>query len=472
MNEKYHSKRIKQVNRKYLVYIIAALFAGVLVACTHETPDMPHKKSSQGIDVSHHQGHINWSEVAKDKKADISFVYIKATDGSSHVDTRYEHNAMKAKEEGFYVGLYHFFTMSSDPKKQFENFKKALSKVDYDLIPLIDVETYGRKTGKELVANLKVFVKLVEKEYKVKPLIYPNMSIYKYWLKDSFSDYPFYLPVYRTIPPVEPYVLWQYTEKGSVKGFKAGTDRCKFHPKRSIDDILMPAKLAKNRKNKEQGFSSPTSELESSVLIDNTADLIVYYPSFSKVDLVTGVMPNGDVEKDVIFCCEAAYTGECLTEFRHSNIAGNHVSSGVHYNGYPCDRNTGAFVWYNNQWKFLHQNYSNELEHAAKNGGMGFGQELLVHKGRVMETIRKNDNQNRFRALCEVKGKLCVIDSRNKMNFGVFKKKCLEYGASEAIYLDMGAGWNHSWYRDENGNVMVINPKTHEYCTNWLTFYK
>ena len=38
--------------------------------------------------------------------------------------------------------------------------------------------------------------------------------------------------------------------------------------------------------------------------------------------------------------------------------------------------------------------------------------------------------------------------------------------------LDMGRGWNHSWYRDNKGTVVEIHPKTHSYTTNWLVFKK
>ena len=39
-------------------------------------------------------------------------------------------------------------------------------------------------------------------------------------------------------------------------------------------------------------------------------------------------MPKA-AQKDVVFCCEAAFTGELLDEFKHSNIADNHICNGV-----------------------------------------------------------------------------------------------------------------------------------------------
>ena len=46
------------------------------------------KRQYDGIDISHHQGKIDWKEVAKDKQ--IKFVYIKATQGTSIKDKNYE----------------------------------------------------------------------------------------------------------------------------------------------------------------------------------------------------------------------------------------------------------------------------------------------------------------------------------------------------------------------------------------------
>ena len=57
-----------------------------------------------GIDVSKFQGDIDW-EVLKDQG--ISFAYIKATEGSGHVDTRLDANYQGARESGILYGFYH-----------------------------------------------------------------------------------------------------------------------------------------------------------------------------------------------------------------------------------------------------------------------------------------------------------------------------------------------------------------------------
>lgn len=73
----------------------------------------------------------------------------------------------------------------------------------------------------------------------------------------------------------------------------------------------------------------------NAVTIKTTANLNVYYPEYSKIDLVCGQMPKAAL-KDVEFCCEAAFTGELLDEFKHSNIADNHICNGEMIKGYSC----------------------------------------------------------------------------------------------------------------------------------------
>ena len=36
------------------------------------------------------------------------------------------------------------------------------------------------------------------------------------------------------------------------------------------------------------------------------------------------------------------------------------------------------------------------------------------------------------------------------------------------LYLDMGRGWNLSFYRDAEGKLHILHPYAHPYCTNWI----
>ncbi len=60
---------------------------------------------TRGIDVSHYQGNINWRTVAADRN--VSYVYIKATEGMNLVDNMYYQNLRGAHAAGIPEGTYH-----------------------------------------------------------------------------------------------------------------------------------------------------------------------------------------------------------------------------------------------------------------------------------------------------------------------------------------------------------------------------
>jgi hypothetical protein len=111
------------------------------------------------------------------------------------------------------------------------------------------------------------------------------------------------------------------------------------------------------------------------------------------------------------------------------------------------------------------------MRFAAFYGGAAFAQELIIKDNEALNTPRRDVSKNIFRALCEVSGKLCIVESDSTTTFGNFKRNLLEAKIENAIYLDMGSGWNHAWYRSETG-IVELQPYKHPYCTNWVTFYK
>jgi hypothetical protein len=69
------------------------------------------------------------------------------------------------------------------------------------------------------------------------------------------------------------------------------------------------------------------------VNVETMTNLNAYYPEYSKIDLICGQMPKAS-QKDVEFCCEASFTRELLNEFKHTNIADNHICNGEMKKGY------------------------------------------------------------------------------------------------------------------------------------------
>ena len=149
------------------------------------------------------------------------------------------------------------------------------------------------------------------------------------------------------------------------------------------------------------------------VTVKTPANLNVYYPEYSRIDLVCDQMPKAS-QKDVEFCCEAAFTGELLEEFKHSNIADNHICSGEMIKGYRCKANTGGFVWGKGKWKFMRKD---DYPTEANGWNMGFCQMLIILDGVARQIgVKMKNSQNIYRALCEKDGKLCIIESKKKMS--------------------------------------------------------
>lgn len=166
-----------------------------------------------------------------------------------------------------------------------------------------------------------------------------------------------------------------------------------------------------------------------------------------KMDMVCGEIPSPD-DDSIVLAFAGAFTG---TEFDkgHSNVAGDHVAGGARFKGYRCKRNTGAFTWSAESGpRFFYKDYSFALDRAAQESGMGFAQEMMIHDGAKVPTTRPLGNKNVFRALClDSDNQLALYESQGTVTFGNFIDALLSQGVKEALYTDMGQGWNYCFYR-------------------------
>ena len=196
-----------------------------------------------GIDVSKHQGKINWSQVATDPN--IHFVYIKATEGRTLVDKRYDYNTRQARKAGLKVGSYHFFTSRRSAQEQFENFRKHVRHSEQDLIPMVDVEESGCRNAsrEQLQQSLSEFMELIRQEYGKYPLLYSQYRFYNEKLAPEFNKYFIFMARYCDTAPVLKgdgrHNIWQYTERGKVNGIKGHVDLDRFVNGTSYRDIAL-----------------------------------------------------------------------------------------------------------------------------------------------------------------------------------------------------------------------------------------
>jgi len=184
-----------------------------------------------GIDISHHQGRIDWQEL-KDKgvidKFPIRFVMIKATEGASQIDENFRENFYQAREHGFTRGAYHFYSVHSSAADQARFFISKVKLENGDLPPVLDVEHKPKKqSDEEFKASVLEWLQIVERHYGVKPIIYTYYKFKTRYLNDPiFDDYPYWIAHYY-VDQVEydgPWKFWQHTDVGRLPGIKGDVD--------------------------------------------------------------------------------------------------------------------------------------------------------------------------------------------------------------------------------------------------------
>lgn len=177
----------------------------------------------RGVDVARYQGTIDWELLSEQG---INFAFIKATEGSGHVDIRFAENWEAISQTEILAAPYHFFSFDSSGITQAENFIETVGKRRGMLPPAVDVEFYGDyvkkpKASDEVRQILKDMLGALERFYGVKPIIYATRSAYELYIEDHFNEYPlwirnvYYLPFWDGIYG---WSFWQYSDRGHLQG--------------------------------------------------------------------------------------------------------------------------------------------------------------------------------------------------------------------------------------------------------------
>lgn len=200
--------------------------------------------------------------------------------------------------------------------------------------------------------------------------------------------------------------------------------------------------------------------------------LLKMNPETAYVTMTDSVIPAIN-DSTIALCVEAAFTGELLPEFKSTNIGGDYVINGVFHKGYKCKANTG-FLCTVNGIPFISDSHHVEewIDKAGNNGGTLFQQILIIQNGKDVYrgTPIKPATKNIYRAACILSdGNFAVIQSLSKLSLSQFISSLIHLGVSEALYLDMGTGWNYGWYREtsESPATKLFDVRT-PYQTNWL----
>ena len=199
-------------------------------------PPKPRSEPVEGIDASHHQGAIDWAQVADHG---IAFAYLKASEGTGFVDPRFAEHRRAARRHGVEVAGYHYFQLCSDGTAQAEHFTSVLgppaSGPADRLPPAVDLELAGSCTDPPapdvLLAEVREFLDLIDLRYSTTTMIYlyPEFEA-RYGFADDLADHPQWVRRLGDQPPRRDWQVWQYDDAGSVPGIAGGADLDRMRP--------------------------------------------------------------------------------------------------------------------------------------------------------------------------------------------------------------------------------------------------
>jgi len=203
----------------------------------------------RGVVVSAGHGEIDWNVI---RSQDMAFAYIKATDGDSIADSMFAENYSRIRRSGMRVGVYHCFRFDAGGLAQAEYFIAAvigeereppdeytigynehgeyIEYVEKDpmLPPAVYIELYGdyanNPPGRDGVCEqLNAFILRVTEEFGAAPVIYVTVEAYGMYIGGALADCGMWILDTAAPPRMrygEPWVFWQYTEKGRLNGFR------------------------------------------------------------------------------------------------------------------------------------------------------------------------------------------------------------------------------------------------------------
>lgn len=193
--------------------------------------EIPENYPIHGIDLSHHNGVISWKKLKKSYLFDsvaVKFVYLKATEGRSLIDSYFSKNWEDAKTFGFSRGAYHFYITTRDPIEQAKNFCKNVRLEKGDLPPVCDFEEQLGVSKSKIQKDVHLFLTYLSEHYDIEPIIYTNPKLYEriFQGNDLFNKYHFWIAKYENqeLHLHDKLMFWQHNKSGKIPGSSKSID--------------------------------------------------------------------------------------------------------------------------------------------------------------------------------------------------------------------------------------------------------
>jgi lysozyme len=199
---------------------------------------------AHGIDVSHHQGDVDWERVAGDGAA---FAFVKRSEGTTWRDRTFAANWAGTAAAGLRRGAYHVFSITSAVDTQVTNFLRGVDFSRDCLPPVLDLEYAKldpwRETPAALLRAIRRWLALVEERTGRRPILYAGHATVQRWFAGRaapFRRHPLWVARYTTArDPRLPektwprWTFWQFTETGRVGGVAGPVDVDRFRGDRA-----------------------------------------------------------------------------------------------------------------------------------------------------------------------------------------------------------------------------------------------
>lgn len=193
-----------------------------------------------GIDISHHQGEVQWCSV----DSTLDFIICKATEGENFIDSKFKKNWDSIS---CIKGCYHFFRPQYSGEKQALLYLSVAELTIGNIKPIVDVEYTkhwdNSKYLKGFINNLISFINTIKEKTGLEPIIYTNPAFWSKYIEKYYnSDHLLWIADYRKreepqVPSkFDDWHIWQYTDKGKINGVSGPVDMnyCK-----DIDTLLI-----------------------------------------------------------------------------------------------------------------------------------------------------------------------------------------------------------------------------------------
>lgn len=187
----------------------------------------------KGIDLSAHNGHVDFAQAKADS---VEFVILKATEGTDFCDAMFATNCDAAHSAGLMVGAYHFFRFDSPGHLQAYHFLRAVQGRSIDLPLAIDVEDWQNAEGvpdNEVISQLRVMADVMRAAgYHV--MVYTNKKGLASYVEPAFEgSLPVWLSAPTGCPAHDEWSLWQHSHEGAVNGANGPVDLNTFNGSRA-----------------------------------------------------------------------------------------------------------------------------------------------------------------------------------------------------------------------------------------------